>query len=237
MRLIPSAISICRLDSLAKNYGVRFLSPQMKSATLFLLFNFVFGSPQGKGKGRGKTPVQANTTIVAYEGAGCPPGSVASSFAADLTSFTLIFDSFHIASGPGTSNPSGTKAKQDCQLKIKLFKDEGFTFQLDSAQMRGFAAIPEGVAGSIQSKHFSQKNYKQIGEFSQVFSGPFSNDYLVNLPARQKALGTCKGVEMLDIRSSLILTGDLTQPSLLTMDSLDGSTKYEQQFNIRWVPC
>lgn len=98
-------------------------------------------------------------TGVAFAGSGCPAGSVAGQLATDLTTLTLLYDSFVSQAGPGIK---ASEYRKNCQLNVKLQYPQGWQFSVFKADYRGYAQVPEGDTGTVKSTYYFSGDSKQV---------------------------------------------------------------------------
>jgi hypothetical protein len=98
-------------------------------------------------------------TGVAFAGSGCPAGSVAGQLATDLTTLTLLYDSFVSQAGPGIQ---ASEYRKNCQLNVKLEYPQGWQFSVFKADYRGYAQVPEGDTGTVKSTYYFSGDSKQV---------------------------------------------------------------------------
>ncbi|KAJ3302534.1 hypothetical protein HDV03_004901 [Kappamyces sp. JEL0829] len=203
-------------------------------ALLFATLALALPPLQKNGKGPKPGKGQVNVTTVDYAGTGCSQGSVSVAIADDLGSFTLIFSDYQVSSGKKKS------ARKDCKVVIRLAHPDGFAYSLDAAQLRGYVNVPANVKATISSKNTKKSNDDGLGDYMQVFTGPYNDDYLVSIDVTTKTNPVwqgCKGKDDIVMKTFLELSGDLTQDAMMTVDSQDGRIKYSQIFGLNWKQC
>lgn len=103
----------------------------MQLSYLLAALPLAFGSPVPEpqtipsipGANPGDAPATGVTiTGVSYAGSGCNAGTVASVLSGDLTTLTLLYDSFVAQSGEGLSP---TNYRKNCQLNVGLRYPQG----------------------------------------------------------------------------------------------------------------
>ena len=99
----------------------------------------------------GPNPSQTYIAGLTYGGTGCPPGTVASSFSPDRTTFTMIFDSFIASSGPGVPV---TDSRKNCQINVDMRYPSGWSYSIVSVDYRGYASLPAGVSATQKATYY-----------------------------------------------------------------------------------
>src|ERR1700733_14544290 len=75
----------------------------------------------------GPDPSTVYVTGITYGGTGCPVGTVRQALSDDKTVFTLLFDSFVAATGPGTG---ATDNRKNCQINVNLHYPGGWSYSV-----------------------------------------------------------------------------------------------------------
>jgi hypothetical protein len=172
---------------------------------------------------QGPDPRQVYIQSISYGGSGCPQGSVGQSISNDRTSFTLIFDQFVAASGPGVPV---TEARKNCQINVNLHVPAGVGNSIVSLDYRGYVQLDAGAQATQGAVYdFAGNSPRQS---STDFAGPLAVDYLqsdaVPLLTQKLELPACGGVVPLNVNSQIrIYPG--TDSSLMTTDSIDGRVR------------
>jgi len=96
---------------------------------------------------------------VSYGGTGCPQGSVGYTIATDLSTVTIIFDSYLATIGPDVKVQ---ETRSNCQLNFDLTYPGGFQFSVLSADYRGYAQLDKGVKGTMKSNYYFSGQSKQV---------------------------------------------------------------------------
>jgi len=170
---------------------------------------------------------------IAYGGSGCPQGSVGQTISDDRTVFTLIFDSYIAAAGPGTSVLDHRK---NCQITVNLHVPQGWSYTVGQFTYRGYAQLSAGQSATQTSiYYFSGESEQARG--STVYNGPVAKDYVLSDTIAATALvwSTCNAVAPLNISSQIAINGDFTKTAEMTTDSIDG--KVTTALSLQWVKC
>ncbi|KAF2458412.1 hypothetical protein BDY21DRAFT_385436 [Lineolata rhizophorae] len=171
---------------------------------------------------------------VAYGGSGCPQGTVGTAISEDRTTMTLIFDEYVASLSPQTPV---TENRKNCQINVELQYPGGFQYSVFSADYRGYAAVDQGVTGTIRSTYYFSGQTAQCST-EAVFEGPMDGDYLKHDEADNASIvwSPCGESGMLNINSQVRLTtSDRSKSGLLTTDSLDA--KFTQEIYVQWREC
>ena len=100
---------------------------------------------------QGPDPSQTYIAGLTYGGSGCPAGTVASSFATDRKTFTMIFDSFVASSGTGVAI---TENRKNCQINVDMYYPQGWSYSIVSVDYRGYASLPAGVTATQKATYY-----------------------------------------------------------------------------------
>jgi hypothetical protein len=156
---------------------------------------------------------------------------MATSFANDRKSLTLIFDSFVATSGPGIP---ATEHRKNCQLTLGIHVPQGFSYSIATFDYRGYVSLPAGLQASQRSTYSFAGEVEPINAGSR-FSGPVAKDYIVRDTLGVVAWMPCGRLVPLDINAQVRITGNPSLPGQITVDSIDGKAKTILGF--RWRNC
>jgi hypothetical protein len=101
---------------------------------------------------------------LAFAGSGCPAGSVSGQLSSDLTTLTLLYDSFVAQAG---NNIPPSEYRKNCQLNVKIQYPSGWQFSVFKADYRGYAQIPTGDTGTCKATYYFS------GDSRQASGSPF----------------------------------------------------------------
>jgi hypothetical protein len=202
------------------------LSTTALIATVALAGRF---DPQGGAPDKSKTFINGIT----YGGSGCKQGSVSSSISQDLTTFTLIFDSFIAETGQGKSI---SDSRKNCQINVDLRYPQGWSYSIVSVDYRGFVSLPKGTSAEQSALYYFSGETAQ-SKSSTKFQGPYENSYLVSdkIPVQQIVWSPCGKVIQGNVNAAVSISGDRSKSALMTVDSIDGKVK--QIFGVQWRKC
>jgi len=177
-------------------------------------------------------PGQVTIQNVGYGGSGCPQGSVSTIFSGDLTTLTMIFDSYIASLGPDIAV---TENRKNCQLNLDVRYPAGFQYSIFSADYRGYAKLDAGVTGVQKSTYYFSGQSEQISA-QTTFKGPLTKDYNERDEMDVVTWSPCGNAGAVNINSQVRLTSTNPKASgLLTADSVD--LKFKQILSIRWRSC
>jgi hypothetical protein len=188
------------------------------------------------GGDEGSTPSGHDVTVegISFAGTGCPAGTVAGQLSSDLTTVTILYDSFVAQAGEGISP---TDYRKNCQLNVKLKYPSGWQFSVFKADYRGYAYIPAGASGTCKATYYFSGQSKQTSS-SMVIKGEFDDNYLKTdeFDIESTVWSPCGEEGLLNINSEVRITPlDSKAPALLTVDSTD--LKFTQVHYLQWEKC
>ncbi|KAF7526197.1 hypothetical protein G7054_g10857 [Neopestalotiopsis clavispora] len=111
---------------------------------------------------------------ISYAGSGCNAGSVAGAISSDLSTVTLLYDSFVAQAGSGIQPAEGRK---NCQLNLQLRLPQGWQFSVFKADYRGYAYLQKGDRGVIKSTYYFSGDSSQVSA-QQTLTGAYDDNYL-----------------------------------------------------------
>lgn len=178
-------------------------------------------------------PLEVYIESIAYDGSGCPVGSVGQSFANDRKSFTLIFDQFVASRGPGIPV---TESRKNCHLNVKVHVPNGFQYSIATVDYRGYVQLPAGVTAT-QSATYVFAGFLDHTTSSASFNGPVAKDYLTRdtIALETVAWSPCGRPVPLNINAQVRLAGATSPQAQITTDSIDGKVKHI--FGLQFRPC
>jgi len=202
-------------------------------------FSTLFGGLLGASvvSAQAAVPPPGTVTIssISYGGSGCPQGSVGNFISADRTTYTLIFDSYVVETGPGKPI---TGARKNCQINVNLHYPAGYQYSLYSQNYRGFVKLDPGVRGFQQATFYFSGSAAQAST-STNFQGPASKDYLITdtIPFSSQVQSPCGQEGALNINTQIRLdnSGNPQGSGQMTTDSIDG--KVQLKYGLAWKKC
>lgn len=172
-----------------------------------------------------------------YAGTGCPAGSVAENISPDRQAFTVSFDQYIAAIGPGVAI---TEKRKNCQLTVDLDFPPGWSFTIFSVDYRGYVSLERNVQGSQQSKYYFQ-GQAATGTLVSQFNGPIDDDYQIRdeLGLSAQVWSPCGAQRALNINSIVLLNNARNRngSGLMTLDSIDGQLRLVHRYGLQWRRC
>ncbi|KAH8681777.1 hypothetical protein BX600DRAFT_544282 [Xylariales sp. PMI_506] len=171
---------------------------------------------------------------IAYAGSGCNAGSVAGALSDDLSTITLLYDSFVAQSGEGISP---AEARKNCQLNVQVKLPSGWQFSVFKADYRGYAYLQQGDKGVVKATYYFSGDSTQVAS-QQTLNGPYDDNYLKTdeLGLQSTVWSPCGEEGLLNINSEVRITPLSSDDSaLMTVDSTDLS--FTQVHYLQWQEC
>jgi hypothetical protein len=175
---------------------------------------------------------------VDFSGSGCPSGSARATVSPDGEAFTLIFDRFYVASGPGIPAQQATRG---CRVVADLRFPDGWQFSVFTVDFRGFASLEDGTSGRLHSRYRFRSGPEQRP--SQVrLVGPFLDDFF----KRDESGGVDRGWSPcragrdrdLVVDASLHVTAPAARQAYLSVDAIDSAVRpLIETYVLRWRRC
>jgi hypothetical protein len=178
-------------------------------------------------------PTEVTVQSITYDGTGCPQGSVGQSIGQDGTSFTLSFDQFVAARGPGIAAADAVKT---CQLSLSLKVPQGWQYSIGTIDYRGLVSLPKKMKATQETTYYFQGD-GELSSADTTFVGPVTKDYLIRdtLPFSTVVWSSCDVSRPLTVTTQLSLKGGSTEPGQITNDSVDGKVKFV--LALQWKQC
>jgi hypothetical protein len=179
-------------------------------------------------------PGKIRVEVVTVNGSGCPAGTAAVAAADDNTAFTVTYSQYTAQAGSGSSP---TDFRKNCQLSLRVFYPQGFTFGIAQADYRGFASLPRGARG-LQRANYYFMGTSPNATVSHNINGPLSDNWQFTdkTEVAEIVYAPCGETRNLNVNTELrAFTNNKNNASWVTMDSTDGgvSTKY----HFSWKRC
>jgi hypothetical protein len=105
--------------------------------------------------------------LLASGGSGCKANSVATNFNDDGSVFTILFDDFAAAIGPGVAS---SQHRRFCGVSVHLKVPAGWSMRVENVDWRGYVDLDKGVKGTFGSHYFWGER-KDDKVCSHLFSG------------------------------------------------------------------
>jgi len=221
----------------------------MRSFAALLLPALAAASPILNGPGFGDNAVSGDApnpkeiqfTTAKTSGAGCPQGSVTTTFSPDMTVVTFGFDGFQTYIGPGYTRSDSNK---NCQLHLNLKYPGGYQFAVFSSVYHGYAQLDAKVTGQFSSTYFFSQDASatRTTTTSIVGGGVWAQGSVYTkedvVPTTSYIWSPCGGTGILNINNRIILsTTDDTGKASGEVTNDDATIKIEHQLNLNWRTC
>lgn len=170
---------------------------------------------------------------VEYQGTGCRPGTVAHNVSTDAQTFSLIFSDYMI----DTSVRSGRPMRKACSINLRLRSPRKWSFAIYGVQLRGYAALEEGVVGVAKTIVFFNPGgsggpgrvrgaplSQEVGRHRII--GPFDDNFeqFTDIPVSQADWSPCgpERTRKLHLKTAIVVRpqkgyadsdGDVDQPA------------------------
>ncbi|KAK6082409.1 secreted protein [Seiridium cupressi] len=171
---------------------------------------------------------------ISYAGSGCNAGSVAGAISNDLSTVTLLYDSFIAQAGSGIQP---AEARKNCQLNLQLKLPQGWQFSVFKADYRGYAYLQKGDKGVIKSTYYFSGDSTQVSA-QQTLKGDYDDNYLKTdeFGLESTVWSPCGEEGLLNVNSEVRVTPlNTNNTALLTVDSTD--LKFTQIHYLQWQEC
>ncbi|KAI1840045.1 hypothetical protein JX265_013531 [Neoarthrinium moseri] len=171
---------------------------------------------------------------ISYAGSGCNAGTVAGAISKDLSTITLLYDSFVAQAGSGIKP---AEARKNCQLNLQLRLPQGWQFSVFKADYRGYGFLQKGDKGVVKSTYYFSGDSSQVSS-TQTLTGPYDDNYLKTdqFGLQSTVWSPCGEEGLLNVNSEVRVTPLNTNNSaLLTVDSTD--FKFTQIHYLQWQQC
>jgi hypothetical protein len=179
-------------------------------------------------------PPYARLRHISFAGTGCPAGSVAGLFDADVTAFRVYFDDFVAQTGPGL--PMSEKRK-NCQLSIDFDIPAGWSFSVASMEYRGFVDLDAGVTAQQTSTYYFQ-GAAQTARLSTTINGPIARSYDIKdtLAIEGQVWSPCGLNRALNVNAQVLVNSTSSRrEGIITLDRLDARVAHI--FGLQWRRC
>ncbi|MDX8034865.1 DUF4360 domain-containing protein [Lentzea sp. BCCO 10_0856] len=175
-------------------------------------------------------PGRVTIDVVTVNGSGCPAGTAAVASAADNTAFTVTYSDYLAQTGAGAKP---TDFRKNCQLVLRVYYPQGFTFGIAQADYRGFAHLATGARGVERANYYFQ-GMSQSTPRTHTFTGPMSDNWQATDRTEVGAIvyAPCGEQRMLNVNTQLRVQGGA---SFMTMDSTDAS--FSTNYHFSWKKC
>jgi hypothetical protein len=213
-----------------RNFLIRYLFPVGALACLLV------ATAPAMAKTTATVPIgKISIEAVTVNGSSCRPGTTAVAIAPDNTAFTVTYSAFLAQVGVG-AKPADAKAK--CKLHVTVHVPAGYSYAINTADYRGFAAIARGASAIVRTGHRFQGD-TAVKDVDHRLSGPFNDDWQDTDVTSALVYSPCGKQRKYEVGVELIVDGGTSDTasttSLIAMDSTDGSI--ETTYHFVWKTC
>jgi uncharacterized protein DUF4360 len=165
---------------------------------------------------------------VEYAGTGCEASGVTSAFSPDKQVVTSIFSAFVAAKGGASA---AAEAKKNCLLMMQINVPPGWSYALESVDLRGFAGLESEVTASRQALYMIAGIPVHVTPRAR-WKGTFNEDYAQE-DVGPKAPGPwspCGGGQVLWIATQLEVSNSArpSRSGQLTVDTIDTELQWRR---------
>ncbi|MFF7182972.1 DUF4360 domain-containing protein [Streptomyces sp. NPDC008121] len=174
--------------------------------------------------------------LATVNGSGCPAGTTAVAVAPDNTAFTVTYSDY-LARAGGGSDP--TEYRKNCQLNLRVYVPQGFTYAIARADYRGYASLARGAYGQERASYYFQ-GMTQTTRKTHQLNGPYYDNWQASdvTEVAQLVWAPCGERRNFNINTELRVLPGTSSPgstSFMTMDSTDASVS--TKYHLAWRPC
>ncbi|MCZ4101256.1 DUF4360 domain-containing protein [Streptomyces sp. So13.3] len=174
--------------------------------------------------------------VATVNGSGCREGTAAIAVSPDNTAFTVTYSDYLAQVGAGALP---TDFRKNCQLNLRVFVPQGFTYAIAQADYRGFASLERGASSEERAGYYFQGS-SQTDRKVHSFRGPYSDNWQTSDVTDVGALvwAPCGEIRNFNINTELRVnlgSSDKKTTSFMTMDSTDGSVN--TIYRLAWKEC
>lgn len=210
------------------------------SILALLLFNF---------SANALTPPSAIISNLQIDGSGCDASNASAIMTQDLNYLSVLYDRFSAQIGRGTENPNAKAIEKQCTILVDINVPQGWTFDIDSIEYKGYVEIPNKLAVAYQLATAEISGGKGFGFEQSLMKGPkvenFSflvkNKSLLGNNSTVNTLACLSSGQNIRVRiKSLIgvrnLLAQIFKPAVkIVVDSTDAS--FKQNLKLNWRRC
>ena len=192
-------------------------------------------------------PPSAQVTNVQIDGSGCDASSASAIMTSDLNYLSVLYDRFSAEIGKGTPNPDAKAQEKQCTILVDVNVPQGWTFDIDAIEYRGYVEIPNKLAVAYQLATAEIYGGKAFGFEQSLMKGPKVENYSLLIKNKSPLGGKLNSLSCLssgqNIRiriKSLIgvrnLLASIFKPAVkIVVDSTDAS--FRQNLKLAWRRC
>jgi len=193
-------------------------------------------------------PPSAAITNIQIDGSGCDATSANATFTDNAQFLSVLYDRFTAEIGKGTADPNSKSKEKRCTILVDINVPQGWTFDIDSIEFKGYVEIPNKLALAYQLITAEIYGGKAFGFDQALIRGPKIENFTAtvrNVSPLGKVLGgalSCQSTGQnirLKIKSVIgvrNLLAALTKPAVkIVVDSTDAS--FKQKLKLNWRRC
>lgn len=175
--------------------------------------------------------------LASVNGSGCPEGTAAVAVSPDNTAFTVTYSDYLAQVGVGAKP---TDFRKNCQLNLRVYVPQGFTYAIARTDYRGFASVERGAYGAERANYYFQGSPQTVYR-NHRFNGPFHDNWQTSDVTDIAALvwAPCGERRNFNINTELRVNAGTSDPetttSFMTMDSTD--TGVSTVYHLAWKKC
>ena len=173
-------------------------------------------------------------TDVGYGGNGCPAGSASVTLAADKKSVSMLFDDYTAEAGaPGER----TRSRKKCDIAFSLKVPNGISVSMVDADYRGFLDLPHGAKARFTRDYFFAGT--RGPRLRANWRGQMDDDFLIKdrLGVFAQTWSACGADVILRSKTAAYVSTRRGREAMMTVDSVDLTTKTIFQYNFRYRAC
>ena len=193
-------------------------------------------------------PPSAAITNIQLDGSGCDASNANAIFTDNAQFLSVLYDRFSAEIGKGTSEPNSKATEKRCTVLVDINVPQGWTFDIDSIEFKGYVEIPNQLALAYQLVTAEIYGGKAFGFDQALMRGPKIENFTTtvkNVSPLAKILGgslSCQSTGQnirLKIKSVIgvrNLLASLVKPAVkIVVDSTDAS--FKQKLKLNWRRC
>lgn len=195
------------------------------------------------------TPPSAIVSNLQIDGSGCDANNATAIMTQDLNYLSVLYDRFSAQIGRGTENPNAKAIEKQCTILVDINVPQGWTFDIDSIEYKGYVEIPNKMAVAYQLATAEISGGKGFGFEQSLMKGPKVENYSLLVKNKSlfgnntalKTMACLSSGQNIRIRiKSLIgvrnLLAQIFKPAVkIVVDSTDAS--FRQNLKLNWRRC
>lgn len=195
------------------------------------------------------TPPSASVTNIQIDGSGCDASNATAIMTQDLNYLSVLYDRFSAQIGKGTENPNAKSIEKQCTILVDINVPQGWTFDIDSIEYRGYVEIPNKLAVAYQLATAEISGGKGFGFEQKLINGPKTENYslvvqnksLLGNNSKISTLACLSSGQNIRVRIKSVigvrnLLAQIFKPAVkIVVDSTDAS--FRQNLKLSWRRC